>query len=107
MEQVENVIKDGDCRVRLARRAAPFPTRPLLQATEAGQAVLVQGDHLAVEDRLFGPDQDTEVEQLGELFGGVATSSREQSHLALTDKGQRPEAVELQLVVPPRVVESG
>ena len=119
VQQVEDHVGHGDRLTLLAGQRWRIRIGPagghlqcpqpglLLQPAERRPALLVEGDHLAVHDRLFGIDPRRGAGQVREVGGGIDAVARPDARPAAADHGLDPVAVPLDLVQPVIVVEGG
>ncbi len=96
VEQVE-----GHRHIGAQGGRGPKHVHAALESAEGGPALRVEGDDLAVEDRVAAiEDIDERVDQLGERGGDVVAVSAEQVAGTGPDLGDCPLAVPLQLPCP-------
>jgi hypothetical protein len=101
-EEVEEIEEDRDpADSRQPRIADPHPP---LQALEAGSRAL-EGDDLTVGEEVLGGVGGERLDQLRVGGREVAVGARGQRHLVAVAADQRPDAVELALEDPARIVE--
>ncbi len=99
-QQVEEHIGDGDLLHTSARRGLVGDVDPPLQALEAGQAALVEGHQLAVQDRAAVAQRARQALHLGVLRGHVGQGAALQAHAPGGAEGHCAHAVPLDLVGP-------
>jgi hypothetical protein len=100
VKQVEDFVDEG-CR----RRGRSPALDPRLEEREVGLAVVVHGDHLAVDDAGTRIEPGRRVEEGPEVAAGVLLATRPQSDAAVVHDGLHPEAVPFHLEQPVRIVE--
>ena len=100
VEQVEDQVGDGAVGHPAPHGGRRSEVHAALKALEAGPAVLVEGDDLAIEHRLPGAERAAERAQLGVVRGDLAKVAALQSQLAALAVGDRAYAVPLELVCP-------
>src|SRR6185295_13508033 len=76
-----------------------------LEQGEVRLAVAIEGDDLAVEDRVRRPEPRRRRQERAEVAGRVLAAAGPQAHVAVAHDGLDPEPVPLDLVEPGRVVE--
>ncbi len=107
VEQVECLEDDRGRRSRALRAGnAPRPDAgPILQEAEPGPPLLVEGDHLAVHDRLPRVDPRRRPGKVREVARGVLAVAGPQAGVAVPDDRLHPVAVPFHLEQPVGVVE--
>ena len=105
-EQVEGHVDHGDLGHAQADRLGPGQVHAVLQLAEAGPALVVEGDHLAVDDGRVRSEQRRQLVHLGVAGRDVGPPAAVQADGAggAVDVGEDAHAVPLDLVGVGRVV---
>src|SRR6266550_595878 len=99
VEEIEDLVDDRRRSPQLADRRVVTHVHARLQALEAGHALLIERDDLAIDDRLVCPGQGfRDLGPFGVLPRAVEEVSRLKTHLAAVNEGDRAYAVPFRLV---------
>src|SRR5215472_17766441 len=100
VQQVERIVHDRD--VGLSRRSLAAWTKSgaLLHQAERRFALFIEGDDLAVEDRVVGPDESRQILEFGIAAGQLILIPRNQPDRSLFDECDGTVAVPLNFKEP-------
>src|ERR1700738_2721527 len=97
VEEVEDHVADRDLLHPAADVRLSHQPDPALEELEAGPAVLVDRDHLAVDDQFARADGDAHLTQLGVAEGDVLEAAALKAHAAPRTEGDGSNAIPLEL----------